>query len=186
MSQQFIPFNAETATSFEEKLSKTFFRDSATFVLMYNSGMINRTNDDVTEILAELLETYKGIEKRRNEITFLTAAEIAVDELITNATAYKSALQVKRTISDAVQAGHIDNEDTAKVEKYGTVVVETEDGETELVGIKHGNIGEAAQARLLAILGAPETDADGTYRLSVHSVLNLDESGVKEAAELLA
>lgn len=180
MSQELIPHNPEKAAALEEKLSQSFYRSPREFIKVYNAGIVNRSNDDVRNILERILETYKGIEKRGNEITFLTVTEIAIEEILVAASAYRAVLQIKRILRDAIAEEHINEGSVVTVTKNGAVFVPGEESTEELPGVRHGSLSAEVTAKLRTLLGVDANEAE--YKVVVSDVLSVDESPVSEAA----
>jgi len=101
MADSFIIANEDLALEFEGKLEGLPFRTKETFVEMYNSGLINRKNEQVSSLVDELIVAYKGIERRADGITFLDMAEISADELVARAEAYSLLLRLQRIAKEA-------------------------------------------------------------------------------------
>lgn len=104
MADSFITANEELALELDSKLERLPFRDRDTFVQMYNSGLINRKNEQVSDLVDELIAAYKGIEKRPDGITFLDMGEISADELVAKAEAYSLLLRLKRIAKEAASS----------------------------------------------------------------------------------
>lgn len=133
MSASFIPADETLARELDEKLSRLPFRDKDTLVQMYNSGLINRKAPQVAELVDELIVAYKGIEKRADGITFLDGGEIAADELISRAEAYRFVLRLQRIVKDAATAGLVSDSSYIFVANNATVAVlgeESAEGES--------------------------------------------------------
>lgn len=101
MADRFIIDNEDLAFELDGKLEALPFRNKDTFVQMYNSGLINRKNDQVSAIVDELINAYKGIEKKADGITFLDMGEISADELVARAEAYSLLLRLQRVVKEA-------------------------------------------------------------------------------------
>lgn len=101
MSPKFIPENQSNVDQLSHRLSQTPFRDVETFVSMYNSGLINQRNRDVSEIAEEIITSFKGIEKRNQSLYFLSSGEIAIDELSEYVNAYSCIIPMQRAVKDA-------------------------------------------------------------------------------------
>jgi len=99
--------NEELALELDEKLEQLPFRDRDTFIQMYNSGLINRKNEQVSELVDNLVAAYKGIEKKADGITFLDMGEISADELVARAEAYSLLLRLQRIAKEAASAGQV-------------------------------------------------------------------------------
>lgn len=131
MTDRFIIANEELAFELDAKLEKLPFRDRETFVQMYNSGLVNRKNEEVSKIVDSLIEAYKGIEKKADGITFLDMGEISADELVARAEAYSLLLRLKRIAKEAASENLIGDGSKVYVGKGNglyKVGVTTEDG----------------------------------------------------------
>lgn len=183
MSQELIPLNEEKAASLEQKLANTFYRDPKSFIQIYNSGVINRSNDEVKTILERILSTYKGIEKRGQEITFLSTNEISVEEILVSANAYRALLQIKRILRDAIAEEHITENESVNINKNGVITKVGEEEIEELPGVKHGSLSNEATKKLRNLLEVDEEASE--YEINVHTVLNVNEDAVTEGARYL-
>lgn len=101
MTNNFIVANEDLAFELDARLEGLPFKTRESFVQMYNSGLINRKNDTVSELVDQLIQAYKGIEKRADGITFLDMGEISADELVAKAEAYSLVLRLQRIAKEA-------------------------------------------------------------------------------------
>lgn len=150
MSTSFIPADHSLATALDEKLSKLPFRDKGTLVEMYNFGLINRKAPQVIELVDDLIAAYKGIEKRPDGITFLDGGEIAADELISRAEAYRFVLRLQRILKDAANDGTVSDSSYVFVASNGTVAV---------LGDESAE-GEGSKDRAVSAEKLPKLDSD--------------------------
>lgn len=123
MADSFIIANEDLALELDEKLEQLPFRDRDTFVQMYNSGLINRKNEQVSDLVDELISAYKGIEKRADGITFLDMGEISADELVAKAEAYSLLLRLQRIVKEAANSKQLNDSSKIHLGGKGTAVV---------------------------------------------------------------
>lgn len=133
MADDFIIANDDLALELDEKLEALPFRDKDTFVQMYNSGLINRKNDQVSDLVDELIAAYKGIERRADGIVFLDMGEISADELVARAEAFSLLLRLQRVAKEAASNRQLNDGSRVYIGK-GNILhragEHTEDGQT--------------------------------------------------------
>lgn len=164
MADSFIIANENLAQELDERLEALPFRDKGTFVQMYNTGLINRKNDQVSGLVDDLIAAYKGIEKRPDGITFLDMGEISADELVAKAEAYSLLLRLQRVAKQAAQERLIQQGDRIYVGK-GNLLFKSggEDGDEPISSEKLPRIGAEAIAATGAILGIDGYDLETPF-----------------------
>lgn len=175
MADSFIIANEDLALEFEGKLEGLPFRTKETFVEMYNSGLINRKNDQVSSLVDELIAAYKGIERRADGITFLDMGEISADELVAKAEAYSLLLRLQRIAKDAASNRLIgdgtqvylgkgnalyridnDGDEAISSERLPKVSAEAVKAMGDILGIENYELSTAFEAtRLLGVQSGP-------------------------------
>lgn len=173
MADSFITANENLAQELDERLGALPFRDKGTFVQMYNSGLINRKNEQVSELVDALIAAYKGIEKRPDGITFLDMGEISADELVAKAEAYSLLLRLQRIAKQAAQERLIQQGDRIYIGK-GNLLYKAARGE--------GGSDESISSEKLPRIGAEAVAVAGT-------ILGIEDYDLKtpfEADRLLA
>lgn len=190
MSTSFIPADENLAVTLDEKLSRLPFRDKDTLVQMYNSGLINRKAPQVAELVDELIVAYKGIEKRADGITFLDGGEIAADELISRAEAYRFVLRLQRIVKDAASAGLVSDSSYIFVASNATVAVlgdESAEGEAgkdqSISGERLPKIDDVAFGYAGQLLGLNDFALDNPFEAT--KVLAVQSAPVTDALEVI-
>lgn len=185
MADDFIIANDDLALELDEKLEALPFRDKDTFVQMYNSGLINRKNDQVSDLVDELIAAYKGIERRADGIVFLDMGEISADELVARAEAFSLLLRLQRVAKEAASNRQLNDGSRVYIGK-GNILHRagelTEDGQTadepisseklprisseavavvgSILGVENYELGTPFEAkRLLSVRSQPVMDA---------------------------
>jgi len=186
MADSFIIANEDLALDLDGKLEELPFRNKETFVQMYNSGLINRKNDQVTSLVDELIAAYKGIERRADGITFLDMGEISADELVAKAEAYSLLLRLQRIakeaasqkligdgalvhlgrgnaiyrVGDELEDGHKDNDEMISNEKLPKISPEAVAVVGSILGVENYDLSTPFEAnRLLGVQSQPVIDA---------------------------
>lgn len=78
---EFIAVNQELADQFEEKMARNkLFRSTDNFVDIYNSNLINKSNEDVKEIASEIGKVYKNVELVGKQFVVKSKEEVVSDE----------------------------------------------------------------------------------------------------------
>lgn len=98
---QFIPYNQEESAQLNHELSKTLFNNVENFIQFYNSGMIAKRSDEVTEIVKQVVDTYKNIEEKGGQLIFLSTAEVYLEEIIQNLEPWNYLVKIKREVEEA-------------------------------------------------------------------------------------
>jgi len=192
MADSFIIANEELALELDGKLEQLPFRDRDTFIQMYNSGLINRKNDQVSELVEDLIAAYKGIEKRADGITFLDMGEISADELVAKAEAYSILLRLQRIAKEAAAAGQVRDGSLIFLSKGNAVIrkgdssSETEElqSDQQISSEKLPKIGNPAVAMIGAILG--ESDYALTKPFPANRLLSIQSAPVVDALAVLS
>jgi len=175
MADSFIIANEDLALDFEGKLEGLPFRTKETFVEMYNSGLINRKNEQVSSLVDELIAAYKGIERRADGITFLDMGEISADELVAKAEAYSLLLRLQRVAKDAASNQVIGNDSEVYLGKGNALYRVGQEGENDeaISSEKLPKISVEAVSAVGSILGIEgyelSTPFEATRLLSVQS-----------------
>jgi len=192
MADSFIIANEELALELDGKLEQLPFRDRDTFIQMYNSGLINRKNEQVSELVEDLIAAYKGIEKRADGITFLDMGEISADELVARAEAYSLLLRLQRIAKEAAAEGLVKDGSQIFVSK-SNVVIRKGDPSSDNENLMHEHqisseklpkISSAAVAVIGSILG--ETDYTLTTPFPANRLLSIQSGPVVDALAVLS
>lgn len=189
MADSFIIANEELALELDAKLEGLPFRDRDTFIQMYNSGLINRKNEQVAGLVDELIAAYKGIEKRNDGITFLDMGEISADELVAKAEAYSLLLRLQRIAKEAASNQQLRDDSRIYLGKgnavfrVGDTTADGSRNEDRLISSeKLPRIGSEAVAVIGAILGTEnyslETPFEARKLLGVQSQPVIDALAV--------
>lgn len=190
MTDRFIIANEELAFELDAKLEKLPFRDRETFVQMYNSGLINRKNEEVSKIVDSLIEAYKGIEKKADGITFLDMGEISADELVARAEAYSLLLRLKRIVKEAASENLVGDDSKVYVGKGNGLYklgVTNEDGtktEDELISNeKLPKISNTAVSEVGKVLEVEDYDLSTAFEAT--KLLGIESKPVIDALDFL-
>jgi len=189
----FILGNEERALELDAKLAELPFRDKETLVSMYNSGLINRKNEEVVELVNLMVEAYKGLERRPDEITFLSEGEISSEELLAKSEAFVLLLRVKRILQAASRKGLVSNGTHVYISKAGTVAAISEangeegtDGSAADITVSPEKLPKISKeawdeaANLLGLTGFGENEAFEAAR-----IFQVNESAVVNALNAL-
>ena len=185
MADDFIIANEDLAFELDGKLEALPFRDKDTFVQMYNSGLINRKNEQVSGLVDELIAAYKGIERRADGIVFLDMGEISADELVARAEAFSLLLRLQRVAKEAAANRQLNDGSRVYIGKGNILHRAGEEGEDGSRGDdeaisseKLPRISSEAVAVVGSILGVEDYDLSTPFEakrlLSVRSQPVLD------------
>lgn len=120
---QFIPRNNEKVAEVEAKLAGNIFKDVKTFVEYYNSGMINKGNDETKELVKEITEAFKDVKERKGSLGFVSEAEIILEETIADLGPWLIIAKLKREVTDAVAAKQLSQTGEVLVSHSGLTFV---------------------------------------------------------------
>ena len=124
-----IPFDKHAAENLEKTLSGKVFRDVTTFIDLYNSGIINRKNDEVRDFAARIVDTYKDVREKAGRITFISEEEIIAFESIAVLTAWATIAKAKREVKEAIEKGELTDASLVLLADDGTLNEVTTEGE---------------------------------------------------------
>lgn len=181
---RFIPRDQFSADRLAEKLDKTIFKNVDVFVEYYNSGIINRTNEDTKETVREIIETFKDVREKKGKLTFISEHEVLVDEAIAKLHQWSTLVRVRREVEDAIEEGVI-SPDSTLVTVDGSLLVSTTNEDTneeELV-----NIGaDKLKSNELEVLESVAFDnSDGVLSISASDILNIKGDFISEVTRIL-
>lgn len=100
-----IPVSDEHVAALQQHLQgagKGLFDSPLAFINLYNSGIINKSNEEVKETARRIVETYKNLREQYNEIVFLSEAEVALQEIRESLEPWHIVAPLKRIVEDLV------------------------------------------------------------------------------------
>lgn len=184
---KFMPVNESAAAELNEKLSETIFKNAADFVNFYNSGLINRKNEDVVKIVSEVTATFKDVKDRGGELVFLSQPEVLLNEVVEALGPWEILVKTKREVTALVEQKAI-SEDTVLAfnkKNAGYVLRNTEDGEFVKVGgeklfSKMDDVEPVFERNLIS-----GEKVDDSFVFYAMDVLSLDDSFITRIHESL-
>lgn len=182
---RFIPRDNNRAEKLAEQLGSTIFKDVGTFVEYYNSGIINKNNDDTKETVKEIIETFKDVKEKRGKLTFISEDEVLVDEALADLSRWTTLTRVRREMHDLVTEGSLKSEDTIVFAIDGAfykVDENVETGETVFVPLGADKL-KNSEVELLATYA--DSEIDEGYIINVQTLINFDGSFIKQVKELI-
>lgn len=181
---RFIPRDQLSADQLAEKLDKTIFKNVDVFVEYYNSGIINRTNEDTKETVREIIETFKDVREKKGKLTFISEHEVLVDEAIAKLHQWATLVRVRREVEDAIEEGVISSDSTLITGDGFLLVGATneETGEEEFV-----NIGaDKLKTNELEVLESIAIEnRDGVLVILASDILSINGEFISEVTRIL-
>lgn len=172
----FIPFNTEDARNLEEELAGTFFKSSENLVELYNAGIVNKSNDMVSQYVDRITKTYKDVKEKSKTLIFLTQNEVYIEEIVSALEPWRVIVKLKKLANEVSANG------TGLIvfnsEKVGVPLTwndETLDAiNNDRLFYKFDDIKEVNK-----IITGEDTDSD-VIELTVDQILNLDDSFIED------
>ena len=187
---QFMPYDPSKAEKLNERLGKTIFGNVSTFVSHYNSGLINRSHEEVAYIASEITKTYRDVKSRGNRLIFISEAEVHMNEIYNTLNMWEIIIKVKRDLDQHVHDGDITENDTVLFsgDSVGYALTTNDAGELERLSAeklftKPGAIGEIYAK--YSSRKDPDLSGQGTYQFAVSDLTSLDDSFITRIQELL-
>lgn len=198
-----MPVSEQHEAALEEHLRTTgrgLFESPAVFIKLYNSGIINKSNDEVKDTARRIVDTYKNIREQGNDLIFLSEAEVVLDEVKASLEPWYIVTSLKRIVGDLVENGELSAEDeiafsTRRDIGYLLSVTSThnEDGQpvTELSKISREKLFTRAEQVHPIFNGAQKIltnayEQDDHIVFTVSEVYNVDDSFVLRIHGLLS
>lgn len=107
---EFMSVSDAKVQELSERLSRTMFKNPEFFVNMYNSGLINKKHEDVSQIAAEMVATFKNIREQNRTLIFLSRQEVFLNEIVETLEDRSVEVHVKREIDSLLSNGSVKNE----------------------------------------------------------------------------
>jgi hypothetical protein len=182
-----MPVNSAIAEELNNRLSNTIFKSAADFVNFYNSGLINKKNEEITKIVAEVTSAFKDVKEKGGDLVFLSQSEVLLNEVLAALLPWEILVRAKREANDLIASGAVSREATLAFSKKNAgfilKVSENEDGELVKVGSEKlfGKIEDVAPIFERKILDG-ERDGD-TFFFYATDLADLDDSFIARIHE---
>lgn len=197
-----IPVSEERVAELDAHLKgagKGLFESPEAFINLYNSGIMNKSNDEVKETTQRIVETYKNIREQSSEIVFLSEAEVALNEVRTALEPWYIVASLKRVVADLVEDGVLrENDEIAFGTKRDIGYVLKSETSTDEQGQQSIVLEKVGKEKLFTRAEQIETvfegenkiirdayDADEAVVFTVREVLGIDDSFAVSIRELL-
>lgn len=185
---QFMAYDQNTAQALTDRLAKTMFRSPSDFVNFYNSGLINKSHDDVAEMVRLLTSTFKNVKEQNKKLVFISSEEIQLKELFSSLEMWDSLTKIKREVARLLDQGVLTDQNTLlsfREDSPGYIFVEV-DGELqkaspERMYSKHDDILEIYEK----YSSFSDEGVEGICRFRAHEFLNLDTSFIEKMHAML-
>lgn len=185
----FISRNQNLSNKITEKLGNTFFKDAENFVSAYNSGMVSKNNNEISEIANDLVEAYKDVQIKGNQIIFISKSEIFLSESLEALEPWTILVKIKREVEDAITLNVINENSsiafTPDAVGYVTYVKHNESGEEvlEKIGIEKTFSRQDLIIPLFDKYSSSENSYDNTYFFKARDFVELDDSFISRIHE---
>lgn len=186
-----IPHDPQKAQELDKMMSETLFRDVDSFIQLYNSGIITRKHKDNKKFADLIVDTYKNIEERRNQLGFISEEEIIIKESSALLTTWAVLTRLKRQFKEAVDANVISETETLVIDSDGNVLrpgVDEETGEKILNSIEETDKVFTRSATSFETVVEQFGDhgaTDTTVNVPVAEALALDTDFIKQFKDIL-
>lgn len=187
---EFIPFNEQTATQFEEKLSRNLlYRGTDNFIAIYNNNLINRNNDEIDKVAKSITEVYKNVSLVNKKFIVKSKEEVVAEtfEVLFPHIAFVATL--KRIVSDIFRDNYPENVKLVFTESEQNVVqiLQSDDELISYEGaerLKNANKAISNNPFILNQVDISPYGEDG-IALQAIDILQIDTSFINEIGELL-
>lgn len=187
---QLIPFDETVAEELNGRFSQTMFRSTVDFINFYNSGLINKSADEVNDFAGEVDNTFKNVKLQGKTLVFISKAEVELNEALRELKKWEIIIKVKDRLSALVDEGSLKNDTLVEFSSNNTgVLYSLADGEhdelntqkvteekffkpadEELVVEIHGEISNAESGKLHFFV-SDFTSLDDQFITEIHSIL---------------
>lgn len=187
---KFMPINEASAQDLNARLSETIFKSAADFVNFYNSGLINKKNDQVSGIAAEVTSVFKDVKERGGELVFLSQQEVYLNEIIDALTPWEILVKAKREAESLAANGTITGETVlafSKKQAGFVLMVVDADGSRDLVKVGTEKIFtkiDEVDPIFDRLIIDGEKDGD-TFYFHAQELLDLDASFISRIREAI-
>lgn len=187
----FLPHDDAKAEALVDRLSKTLFQSPATFVDLYNSGLINKRHKDVLALVKELKDTYRDVKDNSGRIIFISQEEIFIEEMLESLSLWAVVVKLKAELHALLQEETFTPDATMVFtpDHMGIICRLTEEEEVERAG-QEKHFGTMAMAERLhsrfSSLPVLEEDDKLLYPFEVSDIQKLDESFIERMRQQLA
>lgn len=185
----FMPINDAAAQELNDRLSNTIFKSAADFVNFYNSGLINKKNDEVTKIVAEVTTAFKDVKEKGGELVFLSSSEVLLNEALAALLPWEILVRAKREANDLIADGTITRESTLAFSKKNAGFILKVDEEVEGDFVKVGSeklFGKIEEVSSIFEKKIIDGERDGdSYLFYASDLADLDDSFIARVHEVL-
>lgn len=108
---RFLPHDSQKAEALTASLEQSIFKNIDSFITLYNSGYVNRKNEEIQKIAKEITATYKDVKDAGGQLVFISTEEIRLEELASLIEEWAFIVKVKRELESLTAAGDLTRED---------------------------------------------------------------------------
>lgn len=108
---QLIPVSTEAAATLESTLSETMFQSTDKFIEFYNSGLINKSSDEVSSLAVSVNNTFKNVKLQNKNLMFISREEVEITEVLHELRKWEILVKIKDRLSEELEEMRI-TEDT--------------------------------------------------------------------------
>lgn len=192
---EFLPVNNEQAKQFEEKLSKNMlYRSTDNFIAIYNSNLINKSNEEIDKVAKAVVEIYKNVALVNRQFIVKDPEEVIADEFGVLFPHIAFVATLKRIAKDVFSANYPEDTKLVFLESDKNVVFIFEDemenpipfeGAERLRDVSKSIATNPFLINNLEFEGWGEEGEDEGISFKAQDVLKLDTSFITEIGELL-
>lgn len=188
---KFMPVNEEQATILNEKLSKTMFRSVADFVNFYNSGLINKSHDDIVKTANEITKNFKNVKEKNRKLVFISEQEVFLDEITHSLSEWTLLTKIKREIEQLVSDNEITTDSVILFtpDAIGYIVRDSED-ESEYIKLNDEKLFHKMSDIVpvydkYSTIKNADKAAEEVYQFMVFDIVNIDATFIDKMHDLL-
>lgn len=104
-----IPVTQEKESTLDQAFSETLFQSSQMFIQAYNSGLVNKRNEQISDFANRVAATFRNIELSNSELVTISTDEISVNEILSGIEKWKIVVAVKAAVSSLDKNGKLNN-----------------------------------------------------------------------------
>lgn len=105
---ELMPFNVAQAEDLESRLASTMFRSTSDFITFYNSGLVNKTNEEVMSLADEIADSFKNVKLQGKTFVFVSKTEVELTEILQRLQVWEFGLKLSEKVKNLVSEDFLD------------------------------------------------------------------------------
>lgn len=99
--------NDEKAAELDARFSKSMFRSTQEFIQFYNSGMVNKSDDNVNRFAQEVDQTFKNVRLQGKALVFISEHEVYLSEIMDELKLWEILVPAKARLRELVASEEV-------------------------------------------------------------------------------